>query len=139
VRPLQRPATIRTSDQGTSLRTDVRNARLKSAFSPKIVAFQPEGDVYRDRWIEFRYAGREAPADRFELALACRQAQLEAIAPDELWRRNKVNTARDQHGRRIPHPERLEVAKHALEIFIGSVQSDLEIDPHFRNKVFGRQ
>lgn len=136
MRPLQRPATIRTSDQRRSLRTDVRNARLKPALSTIIVALESERHVDRNRRIEFRYAGREPPANRFKLALACAQAQLEAITTDELWRRYKVYTACNEHGRRIPHPERLEMAKHPLEIFIGSVQSDLEIDPHFGNQVF---
>ncbi len=136
VRPLQRPATIRTSDQTRDLRTHVRNARLKSALPAIIIALQPERDIDRNRRIEFRYAGREAPPDRFELALTCREPQLEAISTDELRRRDEMYAACDQNRRRIPHPERLEVAKHALQIFIGSVQSNLEIDPHFGNQIF---
>src|SRR5688572_21610180 len=118
------------------VRTHVRNARLKPALAPEVVALEPERDIHRKRRIEFPYSGGEAPADCFELASACGQAELETIASDELGRRDESYIASDQHRRGITHAERLEVAQQLLEILIRPGQPHFQIDPHFRDQVF---
>src|SRR5688572_611817 len=76
VRPLQRPATMRMSGLRMSVRTDVRNARLESAFPPEVVPLESERDIHRQRRIELAYSRCKAPTDCFELAAACGQAEL---------------------------------------------------------------
>src|SRR5688500_8412483 len=122
-----------------SVRTDVRNARLKSAFPPEVVALESERDIHRQCRIKLPDSGCKAPTDCFELATTCGQAELEAIASDELRRRDEVNITSDEHRGRITHAERLEVAQQLLEIFIRGIEPHFQIDPHLRNEIFGRE
>lgn len=138
MRPLQRPATmrIRSLDECADRRPQ---CAPEVCFPPEVVALESERDIHRQSRVELTDPGREAPTDCLELATTCSQTELEAIASDELGRRDEVYIASDEHRRRITHAERLEMAQQLLEIFIRGIEPHFEIDPNFRNEVFGRE
>src|SRR5687768_12458212 len=120
-------------------RRDVSNPRLKAAFSPELVTLQPERDIHWNSNIEVSNAIRHTPADRVELARACRETQLETVAPNEPRRSCEANITSNQYGCWIADTERLEMPEHSLHLLIGPLDCYLQVDPHLRNQILARQ
>jgi hypothetical protein len=106
---------------------------LEVRLSAVIVALEPERDIDLRPRLKFRRAIGKSPTQRFQRSSSGVERQFETVLADWPWWAGDCDIAREKHRRRIPDPERLEVAEQRFDPAVESIDADLEIDANFRD------